>query len=97
MRIKLAKRVQKQLPRKRFVVTLTTFVTEEGPAEGTIWFDAEIPNSEPICVERVDIDGNHILFSNGYSETIVAFLRRVRGGRYILIGVRPPAISHTVV
>lgn len=102
MRMQLAKRVQKRLPTKKYVPVKTTFVTEDGPAIGTIWFDAELPSREPLIVQSVD--GKWVLghfvgrvnYTDGDWQPTRVFLEHVRSGRFMLIGVTPAVTSHTV-
>lgn len=98
MRIKLASKTQRTLGRKRYVPITTSFVTEEGPSVGTIWFDRDDPKREPMIVSSVEYRGDGY-FRVRYEfdwDSLGIFMRRVADGRYILIGVVPPTTSYTI-
>lgn len=97
--IKLPKRTQKRITKTKFVPVQSTFVTKDGPAIGTVWFDRAFPSRPPIRVTKVECVGacwlaSMIDFESGEKTTVKRFLQRVEEGRYVLIGVKPLAISH---
>jgi hypothetical protein len=96
MRIQLAKRTQQRLGRKQYVPVTTSFVTEEGPAVGTIWFDREQLSVGPHIVKSVHTSDNRVWYQSDEWDRLSAFVDLVREGRYILIGTVAPATSFTV-
>jgi len=95
MSIKLTRYSQQRLKSHKYVPVQTSFFTEDGPADYTIWFDKERPTDSPRIVAVVDSDT--VRYEGGSSEDLQQFMRRAASGRYILIGVKPPADSHTVI
>lgn len=92
--IKLALNTQRRILKKKFRPLHTTFLTVEGPAVGTIWFDKDMPRREPVTVTNIsnDIKGRPTVYydDDGSWDTVEAFLKCAKEGRYILIGVKPP-------
>lgn len=96
MRITLPRDTQRRLCRKQYVEIKTSFVTDEGPAPGTVWFDTTAPECEPLIVEEVCRTLNRVLYAGGPQDSLGGFLDYVREGRYVLIGVVPAPASYTV-
>ncbi len=83
----------RELRKKRYVPVQTTFYTADGPAVGTIWFD--LKNTKKRTTFHVMDNGfGHVVYSEGGDESLASFHEKVASGRYVLVGVLPPAMSH---
>lgn len=89
----IQKLIKNRLKLDEYIPTLTGFMTVNGPARGTIWITAKYPESMPIEVAAVD--RNSITWTDNSKTLIEGFVNAVRAGDFVLIGTRPPAISHT--
>lgn len=87
------KLIKNRLKLGEYIPTLTGFMTANGPARGTIWIASAYPESMPI--EVAGVDRNSITWTDGSKTLIEGFITAVRAGDFVLIGTRPPAISHT--
>lgn len=103
MSIKLAVRTQRRIKGKKYRPLFSTFLTAEGPAKGTIWFDRENPKANPFTIGEVGWSMGQrqtVWFTRGDNDGEIAelledFLQRAEEGRYVLIGVTPPHVhSH---
>jgi len=102
MSMKLSRSSQKKLKKNRYKFVHTTFITKDGPAQGTIWFDSATPSKPPRSVECVIHEVKHIelsfvWFEGGEHEMLDHFMLMVEIGQYILIGVTPLTHSHTEI
>lgn len=101
MTVTLAVRTRRRLARKGYVPVITSLCTDSSPAKGTIWFDQDRQNDQPLCVTEVRC--GHVICEDrtcpddGYTVIQTAlFIERVASGRYILIGIKPLPASYIV-
>ncbi len=100
--IKLSRFSQKKLKDKEYVPVVTSFVTKDGPAVGTIWWDFVEPRKPPLIVKSVQRVNNRsktlfVFFEEGTPIQLADFLQHVEIGFFILIGVTPQPWSHTEI
>lgn len=101
-KITLSRSSQRKLVKNRYKFLHTTFLTQDGPAEGTIWFDTAEPRKQPRCVEAVIHEvkrrgASFVWFEGGEHETLDHFMLMIEIGQYVLIGVTPLTMSHTEI
>lgn len=96
MSLRLGRSCGSRLKRKKYVSCCTTFLTVDGPAEGTIWFDTQNSKEQALTVERVR--NGRVIFDGlcnwvrpaprgpARTKRLPDFLEGCRTGRYVLIG-----------
>ncbi len=99
-RITLSAQTARDVRKRNFVDVHTTFITEDGPANGTIWMDRDSKTRVAMIVEYVNqqrFDGHEFTvdFACGTRLPLKAFMERVSTGRYFLIGCTPTRLSYT--
>lgn len=93
--VTLSTRSARELKRRRDLLSVeTTFLTTDGPAVKSIWFDRIDGDRELLIVERVE--KGSVYFVGGYRESVRYFLFNCEAGTYALVGVVPPALPHTI-
>lgn len=95
MRIEFPKKTQSRLCRKSYVPLKSSFLTLDGPTAGTVWFDLEAPENEPLIVDEVS--KLWVFFTDDSQDSVATFVDRVAKGRYVLVGFvpTPAAITST--
>lgn len=100
-KITIARATVRDLRRKRDLPQVqTTFLTTDGPVEGTIWYDREAETRELMIVKEVTERSYKtklgrilktrplVVFTSQPSVRRDDFLSRVADGRYILVGIQ---------
>lgn len=97
---KLSRFAQQKIAKKQYVPVATTFITKDGPAVGTIWFNDFARKNPPLQVKEIrNRDGkpSSIVFEDGSSRAFRYFMQGVEIGEFILIGVMPIPMCHTEI
>ena len=93
--VTLSTRTARELKRRRDLLSVeTTFLTKDGPAVKSIWFDRCDGDRELLIVEKVERKVVH--FVNGRKESVEQFIFLCDAGAYTLVGCIPPNLGYTV-
>lgn len=100
MSIELSRFAQQKLAKKKYVPVVTSFITQDGPAVGTIWFNDFARKNPPLIVKEIrnrNGEPSCIVFDDGSKRAFRYFMHGVEAGEFILIGVTPEPWSHTEI